>query len=152
MSRELGRRDAPDASIIHRLGVLWDHADERAIQVMTTHGLRLLRTSLGVVFLWFGMLKVIGLSPVSNLVAVATYWVSPIVSVPVLGIFEVALGLGLLTGLALRLTLFLFWLHLAGTFLVLVLRPDIAFQNGNPLFLTAEGEFVIKNLVLIAGA
>ena len=48
-------------------------------------------------------------------------------------------------------TLLLFWLQLAGTFLVLILRPDIAFQQGtNPLLLTTEGEFVIKNLVLIS--
>jgi uncharacterized membrane protein YkgB len=40
---------------------------------------------------------------------------------------------------------------LAGTFLVLVVRPDIAFQAGNPFLLTTEGEFVVKNLVLIAG-
>ena len=60
-------------------------------------------------------------------------------------------GLGLLFGIALRFTLFLFWLQPAGTFLVLIFRPDIAFQHGNPLLLTTEGEFVIKNLVLIAG-
>ena len=39
---------------------------------------------------------------------------------------------------------------MAGTFLVLVVKPEIAFQGGNPLLLTTEGEFVIKNLVLIA--
>jgi len=42
--------------------------------------------------------------------------------------------------------------HLTGTFLVLVLQPQVAFQDGNPLLLTTEGEFVVKNLVLIAGA
>jgi hypothetical protein len=42
--------------------------------------------------------------------------------------------------------------HLAGTFLVLDLQPAVAFQDGNPLLLTTEGEFVVKNLVLIAGA
>ena len=61
-----------------------------------------------------------------------------------------AVGVGLLFAVALRLTLFLFWLQMAGTFLVLVLRPDVAFQAGNPFLLTTEGEFVIKNLVLIA--
>jgi len=71
--------------------------------------------------------------------------------VPFLGVWEVAVGLGLLVGVALRLVLLLFWLQLAGTFLVLVVRPDIAFQAGNPFLLTTEGEFVVKNLVLIAG-
>ena len=41
--------------------------------------------------------------------------------------------------------------HLFGTFLVLVTQPHVAFQDGNPFLLTTEGEFVVKNLVLIAG-
>ena len=51
---------------------------------------------------------------------------------------------------ALRVTLGLFALQMAGTFLVLILQPDVAFQRGNPLLLTVEGEFVIKNLVLLS--
>jgi len=97
------------------------------------------------------MLKIVGVSPVRDLVAHTVYWVSPEFFVPFLGVWEVAVGLGLLFAVAMRLTLLLFWLQLAGTFLVLVLRPDIAFQQGtNPLLLTTEGEFVIKNLVLIS--
>lgn len=40
--------------------------------------------------------------------------------------------------------------HLSGTFLVLVTQPAVAFQDGNPLALTMTGEFVVKNVVLIA--
>ena len=140
-----------ETAVIPNLHALYHRVDEIAIRIMTGKGLLLLRVSLGIVFFWFGLLKVIGVSPVANLVAVAIYWAPPGVTVPLLGIFEVALGIGLLTGVAMRLTLGLFWLHLAGTFLVLVFRPDIAFQHGNPLLLTVEGEFVVKNLVLIAG-
>jgi uncharacterized membrane protein YkgB len=43
-----------------------------------------------------------------------------------------------------------FFLQMAGTFLVFVMRPDVAFQDGNPLLLTVEGEFVVKNLILMA--
>ena len=96
------------------------------------------------------MLKVIGRSPVTDLVARTVFWISPEFFVPFLGIWEIVVGLGLLFGMALRLILLLFWLQLAGTFLVLVMRPEVAFQGGNPLLLTVEGEFVIKNLVLIA--
>lgn len=117
---------------------------------MENYGGPLLRVSLGIVFIWFGVLKVAGCSPVYDLVAHTVYWVSPERFIPFLGVWEVVVGLGLLFAIALRLTLFLFWLQLAGTFLVLVLRPDIAFQHGNPLLLTTEGEFVVKNLVLIA--
>lgn len=44
----------------------------------------------------------------------------------------------------------IFALQMAGTFLVLVLLPDVAFQDGNYLLLTVEGEFVVKNLVLLS--
>ena len=121
------------------------------VRFMSAHGVRLLRLSLAVTFIWFGMLKVVGVSPVRDLVAHTVYWVSPEFFVPFLGVWEVVVGLGLLFAVAIRLTLLLFWLQMIGTFLVLVLRPDIAFQQGaNPLLLTTEGEFVIKNLVLIS--
>jgi len=119
------------------------------IRFMRAYGISLIRMSLAVVFIWFGALKVIGQSPVHDLVARTVYWVSPDVFIPLLGFWEMAVGLGLLFAVALRLTLFLFWLQLAGTFLVLLVRPAIAFQGGNPLLLTTEGEFVVKNLVLI---
>ena len=117
---------------------------------MRKHGIRFLRLALGTVFIWFGALKVAGVSPVAELVAQTVYWVRPESFVPILGLWEIVVGVGLLFRVALRLTLFLFWLQMAGTFLVLFVRPDIAFQHGNPLLLTTEGEFVIKNLVLIA--
>lgn len=124
--------------------------DRAIVGFMTAHGIRLLRWALGVVFLWFGALKLLGVSPVVDLVANTIFWMPARWSVPLLGVWEVAVGLGLIFALALRLTLLLFWLQMAGTFLVLLVRPDIAFQGGNPFLLTVEGEFVIKNLVLIA--
>jgi uncharacterized membrane protein YkgB len=129
---------------------LWDRVDRGMVWFMTAFGTRILRVCLGVVFVWFGLLKVIGKSPVAALVAQTVYWVPPEAFVPFLGIWEIVVGIGLLWARAMRLTLLLFWLQMAGTFLVLVLRPDIAFQGGNPLLLTTEGEFVVKNLVLIA--
>ncbi|MGO9645718.1 MAG: DoxX family membrane protein [Candidatus Bathyarchaeia archaeon] len=128
-----------------------DRADERVVGVMATHGLGLLRISLGVVFIWFGLLKVIGVTPVADLVTAVITWIPAALSVPLVGLFEVVLGVGLVVGYGLRFTLLLLWLHLAGTFLLLLVRPDLTFQSGNPLFLTADGEFVIKNLVLISG-
>ncbi|MGH8959423.1 MAG: DoxX family membrane protein [Acidimicrobiia bacterium] len=111
----------------------------------------ILRWALAIVFLWFGLLKVTGDSPVVDLVAAAVGdWFDPSWFVPVLGAFEILVGLGLAIGKGIRATLLLFALQMAGTFLLLVLRPDIVFQNGNPLLLTTEGEFVIKNLVLLA--
>lgn len=128
----------------------WQQLDRRMIDFMSVYGTRGLRLALAVVFMWFGSLKIAGRSPVAELVAQTVYWVPPDRFVPLLGIWEMAVGLGLLLGVALRLVLFLFWLQMAGTFVVLPLRPELAFQSGNPLLLTVTGEFVIKNLVLIA--
>ena len=128
----------------------WRQLDQWMIRFMAAYGIRMLRISLGIIFVWFGLLKVIGKSPVMELVAKTVYWVPPHLFVPFLGFWEMVVGAGLLFGMALRFTLFLFWLQMAGTFLVLIFRPDIAFQAGNPLLLTTEGEFVIKNLILIA--
>lgn len=124
--------------------------DKRMVAFMNAYGVHLLRLSLAIVFIWFGVLKVTGKSPVQELVARTVYWVNPAVFIPILGYWEILVGVGLLFSAALRVTLFLFWMQMIGTFLVLVLRPDIAFQHGNFLLLTTEGEFVIKNLVLIA--
>jgi len=129
---------------------LWDRVDRGMVRFMTAFGIQILRICLGIVFFWFGLLKVIGESPVAELVSQTVYWVPPEAFVPFLGVWEMVVGLGLLFAVALRLTLFLFWLQMAGTLMALVLRPDIAFQGGNPLLLTTEGEFIVKNLVLIA--
>lgn len=109
----------------------------------------LLRCSLGIVFVWFGGLKIAGLSPVAELVG-ATVGLNPVWFVPMLGAFEVLLGLALLPSSPNRFVLAAMVIHLAGTFLVFVVQPQVAFQHGNGLALTTEGEFVLKNLVLIA--
>jgi uncharacterized membrane protein YkgB len=120
------------------------------ISFMSTYGIRVLRIALAIIFIWFGALKIANVSPVADLVAQTVYWVSPKLLVPFLGFWEVVVGLGLLFAIALRLVLLLFWFQMTGTFLVLVLHPELSFQSGSPLLLTVTGEFVIKNLVLIA--
>lgn len=114
------------------------------------YGVPLLRYSLGANFIWFGALKVTNKSPVGELVAQTVYWVPPRLFVPFLGIWEVAVGLGLVSGRAQRTTLLFFLMQMVGTFLVFVEKPDVAFQSRNPLLLTTEGEFVAKNLILIS--
>jgi len=127
--------------------------ETKVATLISTHGVDVLRIALATVFLWFGALKIVGMSPVYGLISAAVPWVPPEFFVPALGVWEIAIGIGLLTARALRVTLTLFFLQMAGTFLVLFIRPDLAFQHGNPIMLTAEGEFVIKNLVFIsAGA
>jgi putative oxidoreductase len=111
----------------------------------------LLRGSLGLTFAWFGALKLAGQPTLpASLIAAITPFADPDLSVPLVGAFEVTLGAGLLLGRFMRVFLAGVALQLSGTFLVLVLRPDVAFVDGNPLLLSVEGEYVVKNLVLLA--
>jgi putative oxidoreductase len=111
----------------------------------------LLRGSLGITFVWFGGLKLAGEPTLpASLIAAITPFMDPDLSVPLVGAFEVALGAGLLIGRWMPVFLGAAALQLSGTFLVLFLRPDVAFVDGNPLRLSVEGEYVVKNLVLLA--
>ena len=129
---------------------LFDRFDRTVVAVLERWSVPLLRVSLGIVFLWFGGLKVFGVTPVYDLVASTVYWVDPDWFVPTLGVVEMLIGAGLILRRAIRMILALFIAQMAGTFLVLILLPDIAFQDGNPLKLTVEGEFIVKNLVLLS--
>jgi uncharacterized membrane protein YkgB len=126
--------------------------DEVVIPFLRRWGIPTLRISLAVVFIWFGALKVLGVSPVVDLVASTVYWVDPDWFVPALGVVEVLVGVGLAARFGLRVVLLVLALQMLGTFLVFVLLPELTFQDGNPLKLTIEGEFVLKNLVLLASA
>jgi putative oxidoreductase len=110
----------------------------------------LLRISLGIVFVWFGALKVAGVSAVGGLVAATVPFLDSAWFVPVLGVVEIVIGVAFGTGRLLRVVLPVFAVHMAGTFLVFIALPEVAFQGANPLVLTAAGEFVVKNLVLLA--
>lgn len=136
-----------------RRGSTWCFALQRghsAVEVLRPVSLPGMRILMGVLFVWFGGLKVAGKSPVSDLVAGTLPWAAPHIVVPTLGVVEVVLGLGLVTGLVLRAVLPVLAAHLAGTFLTFVMLPAMMFQHHNVLLLSADGEFVAKNLVLIS--
>ncbi|MFL5595026.1 MAG: DoxX family membrane protein [Gemmatimonadaceae bacterium] len=131
--------------------------DARITRWMARYGVPLLRVSLGVVFLWFGALKFFpGLSPAQDLAARTILTLSfgavgPAVSVPVLAAWECLIGLGLLTGIFMRATLFLLAVQMAGTLTPLVLFPSEVFLR-IPYAPTLEGQYIIKNAVLISAA
>ena len=138
------------ARIVERAWQGLEQLDQRILRLLERVALPLLRVSLGIVFVWFGVLKITGETPVSELVANTVFWVDPDWFVPLLGFFEVVVGLGLIVAKGMRIVLALFALQMLGTFLVLVVLPEVAFQDGNPFLLTVEGEFVVKNLVLLS--
>jgi uncharacterized membrane protein YkgB len=118
--------------------------------VVSRASLPLLRGSLGVVFIWFGALKLTNATPIADLIAETVPFLPGSWFVPALGGFEMLLGLALLIGRRIDIIVALMVAHLAGTFMVLVTQPEVVFQGDNPLLLTMTGEFVVKNVVLIA--
>ncbi len=108
-----------------------------------------LRVALGLVFIWFGTLKLFGVSPIIPMLQ-QTYGFLPLpLFASLLGGWELLVGSGLIFRRALRRTLVLLCLHLIGTFVAVALAPQLFFLNSNPLLLTSNGEFVVKNLVLV---
>ena len=129
--------------------------DIRITRWMARRGPALLRISLGVVFFWFGVLKFFpGLSPAQELagrtIEVLSFGiVQPAVSLPLLAAWECVIGVGLVTGFWMRATLLLLLLQMAGTLTPIVLFPDEVFLRV-PFAPTLEGQYIIKNLVLIS--
>lgn len=111
----------------------------------------LLRVSLALVFIWFGALKPLGMSPANELVARTVVWFPPRVFLPILGVWEVLIGICLLIKPLNRAGLLLLFLQMPGTMLPLFLLPDVCFDR-IPWIPTLEGQYIIKNLVLISAA
>lgn len=135
----------------------FDQLDRRITRWMARYGLLLLRLGLGVVFLWFGALKLVpDLSPAQDLAARTISMLSlgllpASVSVPLLAIWECAIGLGLIIGRLMRVTILLLLVQMLGTLTPLVLLPVETWT----IFLlapTLEGQYIIKNIVLVSAA
>lgn len=121
---------------------------ERNYEMLQRVALPLLRWSLAIIYIWYGVLKVIGRSPMADVVAKALAPLPGRLTVPLMGSLEVAIGSGLMTQRTARLTLPLMLLHIAGTFSFFLRRPEESFQEENPLLLTLRGQFIIKNLLI----
>ena len=131
--------------------------DRRITSTLARLGPIVLRVGLGVVFFWFGVLKFVPeLSPAESLAGrtielLTLGYVKPDVALPILATWECLIGLGLLTGRYLRATLFLLAVQMVGTFLPLVFFPAETFTRF-PFAPTLEGQYIIKNVVLVGAA
>lgn len=131
--------------------------DVKVTRWMARYGVLALRISLGVVFFWFGVLKFFpGLSPAQDLAArtisMLTFGLMPpAISVPILAAWECLIGLGLMTGLFMRATLLLLVAQMAGTITPLFFFPAETFTRF-PIAPTLEGQYIIKNVVLVSAA
>jgi len=129
----------------------FDELDYKIANWMNRYGRFFLRLSLAMIFIWFGLLKPLGLSPAAELIAKTVYWIPADIFIPILGWWEVMIGVGLLFRPLIRMAILLLAFQMIGTFLPLVLLPDICFTR-IPFGLTLEGQYIIKNLILISAA
>lgn len=116
----------------------------------------LARLSLFVIFFWFGLLKVLGTSPANNLVTDLFHqtFLTDIMTAGtfliVLGIAEMLIGIFFVIPHLERVAILVMILHMITTFLPLVLLPHLVWQM--PWTPTIEGQYIIKNVVLVAMA
>ena len=115
----------------------------------------LIRFPLFIIFFWFGLLKVIELSPARQLIIDTVFWM-PFLSaeawVIVIGYWEMLIAIFFLSKRTTFLAMILLFLQMSGTFMPLILLPDISFQSSNPLLPTLEGQYIIKNIIIITAA
>lgn len=128
--------------------------DEKIINFFRRATMPVARFGLFVIFFWFGMLKVVGLSPASGLVQALFEQTIGFMSFDtfliLFGLFECLIGiLFVIPGLE-RVVIPLLFLHMVTTFMPLILLPAVTWsQFWVP---TLEGQYIIKNLVVIAAA
>jgi len=125
--------------------------DALIIRFMNAIGVPFLRIGIGVVFIWFGGLKTVGFSPAEELLAATVYWWTPEIVVPVIGYWEVLIGIFFLIPPLTRWQFCSLPPQMVGTFLPLVLLPQVCWDVF-PFGLTLEGQYIIKNLVVIGAA
>lgn len=135
----------------------FDRLDRHITEWMAEHGLTLLRLALGVVFFWFGVLKFFpNASPAEELagrtIETLTGGLVPrATALPILALWEVAIGVGLFLGRWMRAVLLLLFVQMLGTITPLFLFPSETFTIF-PIAPTLEGQYIIKNIVIVSAA
>lgn len=114
-----------------------------------------LRISFAIIFFWFGILKPLGYSAAIPIVKATVAWLpffDPDIWVALIGWWEVVIGILFLFRKTTRVAIALLFLQMVGTFMPLVVLPEIVYQNNNPFLPTMEGQYIIKNLMIISAA
>lgn len=128
-----------------------DRIDHWLVSRFKRHGHRVHRISLGALFVWFGLLKPFGMKTTTSLLAHTIYWGSPEVMVPILGWWEVAIGVCLMIRPWVRGALLLLVIRLPATVLALIVHPEICWVHF-PLSPTPEGQYLLKDVTLFFAA
>jgi uncharacterized membrane protein YphA (DoxX/SURF4 family) len=129
--------------------------DTISIKYMKSASIPAIRLSFGVIFIWFGLLKPLGLSAAEGLLKATVVWLpfgTPDNWLIVIGFWEVAIGIFFFFKKTTRIAIILLLLQMIGTFMPLIVLSDVTFQSNNILLPSLEGQYIIKNLMIISAA
>lgn len=124
---------------------------------LTQHSITLLRVSMGAVIFGYGLLKYFpGVSPAENLVRTTTHLltfglVPDNVALALVATMECAIGLSLIIGRFLQVTIYLLVFWAIGTLSPVLLMPQRLFSGPNHAP-TLEGQYVLKDIVFLTAS
>lgn len=133
------------------MGKRLDRFDQRVARWMARTGHPIERWLLGLLFVWFGALKVAGQPSATSIIAKTIYLGDPAFTIPALGVWEVCIGLCLLIRPLLRLAIALMLIRLPGTLIALVVKFDECF-SGSVFTPTIQGQYLMKDAALLCAA
>jgi uncharacterized membrane protein YphA (DoxX/SURF4 family) len=120
-------------------GSWFERVDRQVTRWMARQGVTLLRVSIGIIFFWFGALKLIpGASPAAALIReswgfVEVWGIMPMgVFMTILALWEMLIGLGFISGKFLRAAILLMALQMVGAVSPVVLQPSAAAVSLRP--------------------
>jgi uncharacterized membrane protein YkgB len=133
----------------------YKYLDKAVKTLMKKWAVPFLRGSFALIFIWFGILKPLRLSPAEAVLLITVKWLpvyEPEQWLYIIGWWEVAIGVTFLFKKTTKIAIALLFLQMAGTFMPLFLLPEVTFQDGKIYQPTLEGQYIIKNLMIIGAA
>lgn len=125
-----------------------DDIDQKILGAFHKYGHDIHRFSLGFIFVWFGLLKPFGAKTTTSLLAHTIYFFPPEVVLPLLGWWEVAIGICLIYKPLVRFSIILQVIRIPGTILAFFMHPEICFVH-IPYVPSPEGQYLIKDIIIL---
>ncbi len=124
-------------------------------QLLDRYSIQLLELSIGLIYLWFGILKFFpGGSPAEVLAAntmqvITFHLVDPTWLIKALATWEGFIGLCLVLGFKPKYILYLLLIHIGGTLSPIFIFPEQVFVY-SPFGFTLVGQYIMKNFIVIS--
>lgn len=128
-----------------------EHIDSKLIRFSSRFAVGAAQIGLAIIFFWFGILKLVGMSPVNDLIAELSLALAPNLETSAviigIGVLEVLIALTIIDRELLRLAILFLVFHLVLVSLPLFVLPELTW-NGF-LAPTLIGQYIIKNILVV---